>query len=164
MNHRHDRIVLGIGNPNRGDDAAGPIAARLLRDLLSEGAGTAYEHGVKVIEHDGEAASLLTALDGVSEAFMIDACVSGGPSGMIQRFDVSNKTLPQGRFGLSTHNLGLADVIELGRALGQLPSRCIIYAIEGSMFEDDAPLSPEVAAAVGEVVSRLRSEILGLSL
>ena len=163
VNHRHDTIVLGIGNPNRGDDAAGLMAARLLRGMLP--AGTADCNGMlEVIEHDGEAASLLARLDGVRRAFLIDACVSAGPHGTMQRFDVSHDPLPRGRFGLSTHSLGLADVIELGRALGQLPSYCIVYAIEGSLFQEGAPLSPEVAAAVGDVVSRLRSEILGPSL
>ena len=56
--------------------------------------------------------------------------------------------LPRGALGMSTHGFGLAEALELARALGQLPRRCIVYAIEGASFETGAPLSPEVAAAV----------------
>ena len=36
-NRRSHTIVVGIGNPDRGDDAAGIMVARLLRDTLAAG-------------------------------------------------------------------------------------------------------------------------------
>lgn len=150
-NRRRRRIVLGIGNSDRGDDAAGRAVVRLLR-------GTPPD-GVELIEQDGEATALLTYLEGAATAFVVDACSSGAPPGTVQRFDVGTGPLPHATFGLSTHGFGLAEAIELARALGQLPPRCVVYAIEGSSFEAGAPLSASVAAAVATVAARLRTEI-----
>lgn len=147
------RIVLGIGNPDRGDDAVGRRVARLLRWMLPD--------DVEVAEHDGGATALLARLDGAAVAYLIDACASGAPTGTVHRFDASAAPLPQAAFALSTHGLGLAEAVELARALGQLPPRCIVYAVEGESFDLGAPLSLPVSAAVAEVVQRLGSEIVG---
>lgn len=149
------RIVLGIGNPDRGDDAAGRRVARLLRRMMPD--------EVDVAEHDGEATALLARLDGATAAYLVDACASGAPVGTVHRFDASAAPLPQAAFGLSTHGFGLAEAVELARALGQLPARCIVYAIEGESFEIGAPLSPPVSAAVAEVVRCLRAEIADIA-
>ena len=145
------RIVLCLGRPERGDDAAGRRVARLLRRMAPD--------GVDVVEHDGETTALLAELDGTATAYLVDACTSGAPPGTVHRFDVGAAPLPQSMFGLSTHGLGLAEAVELARALGQLPERCIVYAIEGESFELGAPLSPPVSAAIAKVVWRLASEI-----
>lgn len=145
------RIVIGIGNPDRGDDAAGRSVVRLLRPLLPD--------DVAVTEHDGEATSLLAQLDGADAAFLVDACASGGPVGTVYRFDTAAAPLPAGGFGLSTHGFGLSEGIELARALGQLPRCCIVYAIEGGCFETGAALSPQVRISVVDVVHRLLAEI-----
>lgn len=145
-------LVVGIGNPDRGDDGAGRAVARALRGVLPAGA--------KVTEHDGEATSLLALIEGADAAILIDACVSGAAPGTVRRFDAAAGPLPEADFAVaSTHGFGLAAAIELGRALGQLPARCIVYAIEGESFGTGAPLSPPVAAAVTEVVGRVGKEM-----
>jgi hydrogenase maturation protease len=146
-------IVIGIGNPDRGDDAAGRCVARLVRPMLPD--------DVRVVEQDGEATALLACLDGVRAAFLIDACASGAPAGTVHRFDAAASPLPSGAFGLSTHGFGLAEGIELARALGQLPSVCVVYAIEGACFEIGAALSPPVRESLAGVASRLRAEFTG---
>ncbi|HLK82440.1 MAG TPA: hydrogenase maturation protease [Xanthobacteraceae bacterium] len=152
MANDHPRcIVFGIGNADRGDDAAGPAVARQLRMLLLR--------GVKIIEHGGEATALVAQMDGAEAVFLIDACASGAPPGTIHRFDVAAAPVPDVALGLSTHSGGLAMAVELARALGQLPRRCIIYAIEGASFEIGAPLSPPAAAGVAAVACRVRAEI-----
>ncbi len=144
-------IVFGVGNPDRGDDAAGPAVARQLREVLLR--------GVKIIEHGGEATALVAQMDGAGSVFLIDACISGAPAGTIHRFDVSTAPVPDVALGLSTHGCGLATAVELARTLGQLPCRCVIYAIEGASFEMGAPLSPPVAAGVATVAGQVRAEI-----
>ena len=144
---------MGVGNPGRGDDGAGRAVAQALRGALPR--------AIEVAEADGEATDILARLDGASSAFLIDACASGAPAGTVHRFDVSDAPLPQGAFGVSTHGFGLHEAIELARALGQLPSHCVVYAIEGADFETGAPQSASVAGAVIEVASRLSAEIGG---
>ncbi len=146
-------LVLAIGNPDRGDDRAGRAAAHALRAL-------APDH-VEVVEADGEATALLASLERAGAAFLIDACASGAPVGTIHRFDVAEAPLPQAAFSVSSHGLGLHHAIELARALGGLPSRCVVYAIEGACFDVGAPMSPAVAAAGGEAARRILAEIGG---
>jgi hydrogenase maturation protease len=145
-------IVLCIGNPQRGDDAAGRAVAHALRALLVD---------VEIIEEEGEATRVLARLEGADVAYIVDACVFGAKPGEICRFDVSTGPLPRAAFGASTHGFGLAEAVELARALGVLPPRCIVYAIEGEIFDIGAPMSPAVAAAVAVVADRLRADILG---
>lgn len=146
-------LVIGIGNPDRGDDAAGRAVARWLRGVLPPEIG--------VVEHDGEATSLLAKLECAETVCLIDASASVAPAGTVRRFDVAAAPLPQGAFGMSTHGLGLAEAIELARALGQLPARCIVYAVEGASFGTGEPLSLPVAAAVPEVGRQVHEELMG---
>ncbi len=143
--------MLGIGNLDRGDDAAGRAVVGLLRRTLPA--------DVAVVEHDGEATTLIAYFERVTDAFIVDACSSGGAAGTIRRIDASTGPLPNGAFGVSTHGFGLGQAIELARALGELPPRCVVYAIEGGSFETGAPMSNAVNAAVGTVAQRVRGEI-----
>ena len=145
--------VIGVGNPDRGDDAAGRAVARWLTNCLPA--------GVEVLEHDGEATGLLACLEGAEAVYFIDACVAAGPPGAVRRFDVAAAPLPSGAFGCSTHGMGLAEAVELARTFGALPPRCVVYAIEGESFVPGAPLSPAVSQAVAEAGGQLRAEIAG---
>jgi len=132
------RVVVGIGNAARGDDAAGLIAARRL-------------HGV---EYEGDPVALLDAWQGAEVAVVIDAVRSGAAPGTVHRFDASRTPLPAAlRSSSSTHAVGLAEAIELGRALARLPPRLIVYGIEGERFDAGAGLTPAVAAAIGAVAA-----------
>jgi hydrogenase maturation protease len=145
------RLVLGIGNPDRGDDAAGRRVAQLLRQQQVV--------GVEICELDGEPSTLLNRLERASAAWIVDACRSSVPAGTMQRFDVGEAPLPRAHFGPSTHSMGLAEAIELARALGRLPRRCIVYALEGTAFELDASLSAPVAEAIPIVAARILAEL-----
>jgi len=149
-------IVIGVGNPHRGDDLAGRAVARRLCGRVPD--------DVTVAESDGEATALIERLDGAASAFLVDACVSGAAVGTVRRFDAAASPLPQDLFGVSTHGFGLAQAIELARALGQLPPRCVVYAIEGGSFETGARVTPSVADAVSDVADQLRAEIASLRL
>lgn len=148
---RPRRMVIGVGNPDRGDDGAGRAVVRGLCGTLPD--------DVEIVEHEGETTGLVGLLDGAAAAFLIDACASGTPAGTVRRYDVAERSLPAASFGLSSHGLGLAEAIELARALGCLPPCCVVYAIESLSFAIGAPLSPPVAAAVGDVVARVSAEI-----
>jgi hydrogenase maturation protease len=144
-------LVIGIGNVDRGDDGVGRAVARWLRGKVAD--------DVRLVEHDGEATSLLAQLEGAACAYLIDACRSGAAAGTVARFDVNAAALPRDTFGMSTHGLGLADAVELARALGQLPARCIVYAIEGDAFAPGAALTPAVSAAIAEAGRRVADEL-----
>ncbi len=147
-------ILVGIGNPDRGDDAAGRLVVRRLVGALPE--------EIEIVELDGEATALVARLQHVESAILVDTCVSGASAGTVRQFDVASGPLPESTFGVTTHGFGLAEAVELARALGQLPARCVVYAIEGASFEIGKPLSEPVAIAVEEVAVSLRTELAGL--
>jgi hydrogenase maturation protease len=141
---RSGALIIGIGNPDRGDDAAGRAAVAALRARGPK--------DLRLVECDGEATTLLARFSEADEVILIDAALSGAAPGTVGCFDVTEAPLPTGRFGISTHGFGLAEAIELARALGHLPRRCVVYAIEGRSFALGEPLSPEVEGAVENVV------------
>ena len=60
--------------------------------------------------------------------------------------------------GGSTHHFGLAEAVELARALDRLPPRLWIYGIEGKQFEQGSVPSPEVTQAIEKVAERIASQ------
>jgi hydrogenase maturation protease len=142
-------IVIGVGNALRGDDAAGLRVAQLLA-----------ERGLdNVRESSGEIASLIDLWQGADFALLVDAAQSGAEPGFISRFDVSTEPLPVEFLHCSTHAFGVAEAVELARALETLPPRVIVFGIEGISFEHGAILSPEVAAGVEQAAAMIETEL-----
>lgn len=146
------RIVISVGNPQRGDDAAGCEVVVRLRNRLPP--------GVELIEEFGEGAAILAHMEGARAAYLVDACASGVPPGTVHRFDVAASCLPRSLRACSTHGLGIAEAIELARALGTLPEHCILYAVEGESYGLGAPLSSPVRAAVSSLAEHLATELM----
>ncbi|HEV8461166.1 MAG TPA: hydrogenase maturation protease [Gaiellaceae bacterium] len=144
-------VVIGVGNTYRGDDAAGLAAARELSELVPE--------GVLVLTTEQEPSRLLDAWAGANVAILVDAASSGDAPGAVKRFDASVDPIPAGVFRSSTHAFGVGDAIEMARALGTLPERVVVYAIEAERFELGAPLSPRAAVGVERVVEAVLEDI-----
>jgi hydrogenase maturation protease len=144
--------VIGVGNPWRGDDAAGLHAARALRQLLPA--------PIEVLEETGEPTGLLERFEHAEALWLIDAVRSGAAPGAIHRLDAGAEPLPPELFRSSTHHLGLAEAVELARALGRLPDRVVVYGIEGESFDTGSQLSSPVARAVTETARRVVEEVM----
>jgi hydrogenase maturation protease len=134
-------LILGCGNPERSDDAAGLLVARRLREL-----------GINALECRGDMLRLMEIWNGSKEVGIVDAVVSGAAPGTIHVWDALDSPLPRDCFPSSTHHLGVADAVELARALGRLPPKLILYGIEAAKFGRGQSLSPEVGAAVKQLV------------
>jgi hydrogenase maturation protease len=142
--------VIGIGNPLRGDDAVGLLAARRVRELA--------DPEVEVLELEGEPARLIDAWQGARLVVVVDAVKSGAPGGAVMRFDATAGPLPPSLSATSTHALGLGDAVEIARALDRLPERLIVFGVEGTRFQAGSDLSPAVAAAVQAVAEAVLRE------
>ena len=138
-------VVIGVGNVERGEDGVGRVVARLVRQR---------EPGVRVVEHDGEATSLLETMRGSDRVWLIDAACSGAAPGTIHRIDCADGLQLPSR-GVSSHGFGVAEAIGLARALGALPAQCIVYAIEGANFDVGPAVSAAVLHAADTVVAEL---------
>ena len=144
-------VVIGVGNEDRGDDGVGLVVARRL-------SVRAPSH-VRVVELGSEGSALLEVWRDADTAMVIDAMQSGAAPGTVRRFEAQEHPLPAALFHHSTHTLGVAQHIELARALRQLPKRLVVYAIEGRQYAMGRALTPAVARAAGCVVEQVVQEI-----
>ena len=140
-------IVIGVGNAWRGDDAAGLAVARRLRELAAAGG--------EVREVEGDASALVDAWTGAERVVVVDAAQSGAQPGTVRRFDARSAPLAARSVRSTTHAFGVPDAIELARALGRLPGRLDVYAIEGASFIAGDSLTPAVERAVARLVAEL---------
>lgn len=143
--------IIGIGNDYRRDDGAGREVARRLRHSASPDA--------EILEETGEGASLLETWRGAERVILLDAVRSGAAAGTIHRIEAQTDPLPAFFSRRSTHAFGIAEAVELARALNQLPPSLVIFGIEGERFDAGVGLSPAVEKAVAEVSARVRQEI-----
>lgn len=140
------RVVIGVGNDLRGDDAAGWETVRRLAPTRT----------LVLHEHGGDAPGLVSLWGPDDDVTVVDAIVSGDPAGTIVEIDALAGPLPTNVSWATTHGAGVAEGIELARALGLLPRSLRLIGISARSFDLGTPMTPEVEAAVQEVVSRLR--------
>lgn len=152
---RHPLRIIGVGNLFRGDDAAGVLAARRLKDLVGDRA--------EVIEAELAGLDVLDLMADASAVILIDAARSGRPAGTIHRLDASAGPLSGDLFPHSTHVLNAVDALEMGRTLGLLPPQVIVYGVEVGDTTAGNDLSPAVAGVLDQVVERVLRELEGLS-
>jgi hydrogenase maturation protease len=135
--------IIGFGNLDRGDDAAGLLVARRLRELAVES------------EENCDPLSLIDSWSNDDEIIIIDAVVTGATPGTIRFWQVGSEPLSGFTFETTTHGLGVRQAIELARTLNRLPERIRIYGIEGRLFEIGASPSPKVLNSVENVAQQL---------
>jgi len=145
------RLFVGVGNPLRGDDAAGLLVARALREGGAD--------GIEVRELEGEPVDLIEAWREADSVVLADAVSSGGEPGTVHRVDAALGPLPAALAGPSTHALGVAEAIELARALERLPPRLVVFGIEAARFDVGAAPSAAVRAAAERVAEAAAAEL-----
>ena len=136
------RLVIGVGNPWRGDDGAGLEVARRLGGVTFEGDGT----------------GLIDVWDEADdEVVVVDAGASGGTPGAIRRFDARAAPLPAHSLRSSSHHFGVADAVELARSLDRLPPALSRLRHRGRGLrrgEETQPRRPERRGPVGRGARR----------
>lgn len=145
-------LLIGIGNEYRSDDAAGLVVARRVREKGAD--------QITVRESNGEGAALIDSWKETRTVILVDAVCSGSEAGTVHRIEAHCETLPANLFRYSTHAFSVAEAIELGRVLNQLPARLIVYGIEGKSFVAGVGLSPEVDEAIERVVNCVFEDLL----
>lgn len=143
-------VLIGVGNPYRRDDGIGPALAAAIDALDLP--------GVTVLTSDGEPSRLLDAWAGASLAVVVDAARPGsGKPGQIRRFADDCPARASG--SASTHGLGIAEAIELGRALDQLPDRLMVFAVAAKDVGYGDQLSQPVQAALPDLTRQVLAEL-----
>lgn len=145
-----DIAIVGIGNPYRGDDAAGWAVI----DGLKEKAGSA----IKLVKQQGDIAELIDIFAHYQSVYVVDACSSSELAGTWQRIDAHKQPIMEDAPQTSTHGFSLSQAVSLAKILDQLPNKLILYAIKGTHYSISDELSPPVAESVNSVIQAILNE------
>ncbi|HKZ84645.1 MAG TPA: hydrogenase maturation protease [Anaerolineae bacterium] len=143
-------LVLGLGNPLRGDDGLGPAVIRWMQ-------ARGLPRGVTAIDGGTRGLDVLLTLAEYRRVFIVDAAGVGRAPGewlrLVLRSPRPNPRTRQARAGpllgaggvggvetpaLSCHAAGLADALALGAALGVLPEQVIIFGVQPARVDCEA--------------------------
>jgi hydrogenase maturation protease len=152
-------VLIGLGNPVCGDDGVGLRVAERVEALLARQPLT----GVRVVTSTRGGFELLDLLEGADAAIVVD-CLAAADARPGEIRELTIDQLAGSARLVGSHDVGLAQVIELGRLLGlPMPARLEIFGVEArpsGRIGDD--LSPAVASAVGPLAERLYRRLAGV--
>lgn len=138
-------LVLGYGNPLRGDDGVGWQAAILVAKEL--------EGAVDVLARHQLTPELAESISQVDRVVFIDAACEGTPGQVCCRQLESN----DGDGQTFTHHVAPADLLATAQALyGHAPIGYLL-TVNGASFGYTEALSPLVSAALPEVLAQVRA-------
>jgi len=144
-------LIIGVGNIYRHDDAVGLLIARRLKKLNDE--------RLTIMEQRGDGVSLMESWKDWNQAILVDAVSSDSLPGTVHYIEANEKPIPSKFFSCSTHNMGVAEAVELSRSFDQLPKYLGIYGIEGKDFSPGEGLSHEVEECIEQAVKQICEKI-----
>ena len=145
-------LVLGLGNPLRGDDGLGPA---VIRWMQSHG----LPPGVTAIDGGTPGLDVILTLADYRCVYIVDAADLGRAPGEWARIAPDLQRLAADARMLSSHSAGLADALALGAALDVLPEQAIIFGVQPARLEWSPGLSAEARKAVPEVGRAILDEL-----
>ena len=145
-----DCLVIGVGNPDRADDGAGPLVATRLAAMRPP--------RLRAMVRNGDLLALLDDWAGADAVVVVDAAAPLARAGTIHRWTPGCGPLPLSPQPRSTHGFGVAETIALAERLGRLPPMLVVYAIEGARFDLGAAMTTAVRRAALALARRLCGE------
>ena len=148
-------MVIGLGSPDRGDDAVGAAVAERVRGIVGD--------GVEVLTREDPTA-LVHTWQGRQVVVLVDSMISGVAPGTVtvRRAGTHDAPLPTYAFAAAgrggSHAFGLAGAVELSRTLGTLPEHVAIVGVESTRF-DHGPMSQRVEGSIGDAVAAVCAEL-----
>ncbi|OLZ69015.1 hydrogenase maturation protease [Streptomyces sp. IMTB 2501] len=144
-------VVVGVGNPLRGDDGAGPEVVEALR-------GRVPDDTVLVVS-DGEPARMLDLWRGADTVVVVEALHTRSARAGELHTLTPDEAGGHARGTASTHAFGLGECLALAEALDQLPPRLVVHAVEVADVELGAGLSEAVRTALPELIDRAATSV-----
>jgi len=148
---KEDAVVVGIGNPWRGDDAVGWLVAERVAEVVGE--------EVRVVQVDGEPGRLLDTWDGARLAVVIDGMRTGRQVGTVIVFSADE--VRRAEASHSTHGIGLAYAVQLGTVLGRVPEELVVVGVEVGEVVVGQPMTPEVESALDGATAQVLATVRG---
>ena len=151
---RSSTLILGLGNPLRGDDGLGP---RVIEELEQR----SLPDGVTAIDGGVGGLSLLRYLEDWERVLIIDVADVGLQPGQFLRFTPQEARLLENECSFSVHGAGLGEAIALGNALGREMAEIVIYGLQPESLEWRQGLSPAVEAGLPALMKAVLDESKG---
>lgn len=149
-------LILGLGNPLRGDDGVGPF---VVKELL----GRQLPNNVEVLDGGSGGLTLLQVMEGWDRVIVVDAAKVGRQPGQFIRFRPDQAHLAQRSDGFSIHQSGLGEALTLAQALDQTIPEIVIFGVQPAKTDWGQGLSPPVQAALPALLDAVWHEIMGES-
>ena len=149
-------LLVGVGNPIRGDDGVGPLVAEQLAARLGDSA--------EWLPFMGSGMDLLGLLKGFDRIVLIDCFLHRDLAvGELCRIDVDDARRKVGMRDLSLHHMGVLDAFELASRMGvELPPDIHLYGIGVDKAQAEAyreGLSPEIEQHLPGILTELEAEL-----
>jgi hydrogenase maturation protease len=143
--------VIGVGNPYRRDDGAGPAVIEGLRHLR-------LSH-VELFDCDGEPTRLLDLWARADLAVVVHAIrTKSSVPGAVHRRSLLHPSVSRRGWAGATA-AGIHEAVTLSAGLGLLPTRMLCYAVETGDTSNGVGLTMSVATAVAELVDEIADEV-----
>jgi hydrogenase maturation protease len=136
-------LIIGWGNPLRGDDGFGFVAAERLQERLRE-------TGVEVLALHQLAPELMEPIAQAERVVFIDASADGEPGQLVSR-----DLLPSTHEEAFTHHASPAGLLAGAQWLYGKAPEAVLYTVRGESFAFGEGLSRGVRAAVAQVVKAI---------
>jgi hydrogenase maturation protease len=147
-----DRIlVVGYGNPLRGDDGLGPVAARALADLMGE------SHLDVVTPHQ-LVPELVDAIADAGLIIFVDARVEDRAPGSIAEVRIGDGGNGAAVGPVGHHQTPAALMAAVRAMYGRSPD-AFVFSVAGAAFDFGAGLSAPVTEAVPQLVGLMAARI-----
>ncbi|MHB8170281.1 MAG: hydrogenase maturation protease [Thermincolia bacterium] len=137
-------MVLGVGNILREDEGVGihAIQAFAQRELPPN---------VEILEGGTAGIELLHLIEGVDHLVVIDAMDAKAEPGAIFKFQPGEVSVFPDNFGMSFHQVGLLEVLNMARILDKLPET-MIFGIQPQSMEWGMELTQPLTAKLPKLL------------
>ncbi|MGQ9631164.1 MAG: HyaD/HybD family hydrogenase maturation endopeptidase [bacterium] len=145
-------VVLGVGNILLKDEGFGVRVVQEMEKLP-------IPSRISIVD-GGTGGLLLTSyIDGADRLIIVDAVDSNSPPGSLSRFTLSDVRSPGGGEGLSLHETGPLNVLQLLLGLGRPIPEVVIWGAQPRSIDWGIELTPEVARSVPIAVEKVLGEL-----
>lgn len=150
MNKR--RLIIGLGNILLKDEGVGVKCVEYLK-------GKPLDEDVKLVDGATLGFDLLEEIEGFEKVVIVDAVDMGKEPGFVASFRAEEVLSLPGSKKFSLHEIGLAEVLQVGSQIGYDFSRATIVGIQPREILRGENLSPEVEARLPDLADKVLEEI-----
>ncbi len=143
--------IIAVGNPLRGDDGVGPAVLERLRE-------TRLPENVELIDSGSDPLDVVRHIMDAERAIVIDAAGMNREPGHIELLKPEDLRLAVNGGLCSTHGYGLAEGLELARAVG-FRTDVLIIGIQPENVSPRDGLSTSVASRIPDVINLVLEEV-----